>query len=215
MLQVPEDDHWLSSEECAVLAGLRFPKRKNDWRLGRWTAKQAIRAYRSKEDISLPSLQICAAEDGAPEAYYNGEPAAVSISLSHSRDLSLCAVGSPGFGVGCDLEWIVPREENFAADYFTPGELAITLESPIPRELLETLIWSAKETSLKILRQGLSRDTRSISISPDISGQKSTWKLWTGHCLESSRIFYGWWRAAEGFVYTVASDQSTSAPEEL
>ena len=214
-LQVPANDDWLSGQEREVLAGFRFPKRKNDWRLGRWTAKQAVCAYRPTEYISLPSLQIRAAGDGAPEAFYNGEPAAVSISLSHSGDRSLCTVGLPGFGVGCDLEWIESREANFAADYFTPDELAITLESPIRRELLETLIWSAKETSLKILRKGLSRDTRSISISPDVAEQESAWMLWTGHCLESSRIFYGWWRISEGFVYTIASDRPTSAPEEL
>ncbi len=214
-LQVPANDDWLSDAELEVLAGLRFPKRRNDWRLGRWTAKQAICAHRSKEQISLSSLQIRAAKDGAPEAFYNGEPAAVSISLSHSRDRCLCAVGLPGGGVGCDLEWIEPREANFAADYFTPDELALTLKASVRRELLETLIWSAKETSLKILREGLSRDTRGIPIVPDLPGQEGSWSMWKGRCLESSLIFYGWWRTSEGFIYTVASDQPSSAPESL
>jgi 4'-phosphopantetheinyl transferase len=121
----------------------------------------------------------------------------------------------PGFGVGCDLEWIEPREANFAADYFTPEELAATLEAPAGRELLETLIWSAKETGLKILRQGLSRDTRSISISLNTPVQEGSWSMWNGRCLESSLVFYGWWRTSEGFVYTIASDRPTSAPESL
>jgi 4'-phosphopantetheinyl transferase len=213
--QLPDHDDWLSDEEREVLAGFRFPKRRNDWRLGRWTAKQTFRAYRSKERILLSSLQIRAANDGAPEAFYNGEPTAVSISLSHRRDRCLCAVGLPGFGVGCDLEWIEPREANFAADYFTPEELAATLEAPAGRELLETLIWSAKETGLKILRQGLSRDTRSISISLNTPVQEGSWSMWNGRCLESSLVFYGWWRTSEGFVYTIASDRPTSAPESL
>jgi 4'-phosphopantetheinyl transferase len=163
----------------------------------------------------LSSLQIRSAKDGAPEAFYNGEPAAISISLSHSGDRSLCAVGLPGLGVGCDLEWIEPREANFAADYFTPDELAIALEAPVRRELLENLIWSAKETSLKILREGLSRDTRGISISPDLPGQEGSWNMWKGRCLESSLIFYGWWRTCEGFVYTIASDHRASVPESI
>jgi 4'-phosphopantetheinyl transferase len=155
--------------------------------------------------ISLASLEIRAAGDGAPEAFYNGKPAAVSISISHSRDRSFCAAGPLGMGIGCDLEWVEPREENFAADYFTPEEISFVMQAPVKRELAETLIWSAKETTLKILRKGLSQDTRSVLIRPDLSGPDDAWRSWTGRCLESERIFNGWWRAADGFIHTIAS----------
>ena len=42
---VPAEDEWLSESERTVLAGLRFPKRRADWRLGRWTAKCAAAGY--------------------------------------------------------------------------------------------------------------------------------------------------------------------------
>ena len=38
-------DDWLSGDEAIVLRGLRFAKRRSDWRLGRWTAKCAVAAY--------------------------------------------------------------------------------------------------------------------------------------------------------------------------
>ena len=41
--EVPADDEWLTGAEHDVLAGLTMAKRRADWRLGRWTAKDAGR----------------------------------------------------------------------------------------------------------------------------------------------------------------------------
>jgi len=213
--QIPGHDDWLSESEQSVLAGFRFPKRRNDWRLGRWTAKQAIQACGAGTKFSLQSLEIRAAEDGAPEAFAEGQPAGFSISISHSRDRSLCAVVPGSASIGCDLEWIEPREENFAADYFTPEEVSIVLGRPQESALAVNLVWSAKEAVLKAIRKGLSRDTRSVLIRPDFGGAEDSWHAWTGLCLESSRLFHGWWRTTGGFIYTIASDQQTTPPQEL
>jgi 4'-phosphopantetheinyl transferase len=204
---VPGDDLWLSSEEQKINAKFRYLKRRNDWRLGRWTAKQAIVAYQGRSASSIPMLEIRSAKDGAPEAFQNSEPAPVSISISHSRDRGFCAVSSKSTLVGCDLEWIEPREENFERDYFTPEENSWVLRAPLEKMLSINLIWSAKEACLKVLRTGLSRDTRSICIHPDFREPESSWNSWTANCLESSRIFHGWWRSADGYVYTIAAEK--------
>jgi 4'-phosphopantetheinyl transferase len=213
--QIPQNDDWLSTEEKKISRGFRVPKRRNDWLLGRWTAKQAILACHKKAYPEISSLEIRAAQDGAPEPYYEGAPAPISISLSHSKDHALCAVALGGAAVGCDLEWIEPRERNFAEDYFTQEEMSFILKVPEKRELAETLIWSAKETVLKILRQGLTRDTRSICVQVDFAESGKFWNSWTGKCLESSRLFHGWWRAGEGFVYTIAASQPSVSPQLL
>jgi 4'-phosphopantetheinyl transferase len=215
-IQIPPNDDWLSAEERNISAGLQFPKRRNDWRLGRWTAKQAIRAYNQvKRDSALWSLEIRSAEDGSPEAFEKDEPAGMSISISHSRDRSLCVVAPPSLAVGCDLEFMEPREENFAEDYFTPEELSSILQAPVEKALRITLIWSAKESALKVLRKGLNRDTRSVVIRPEFNGPEESWNNWIGICLESFRIFYGWWRTCEGYVYTIGSDQPILVPQKL
>jgi 4'-phosphopantetheinyl transferase len=213
--QIPENDDWLSAEEKKISHGFHVPKRRNDWRLGRWTAKQAILACHGKTFPVLSSLEVRAAPDGAPEPYYNGAPVPVSVSLSHSQDRALCAVTPGDVAVGCDLEWMEPREDNFAGDYFTLEEMSLVLKVPEKRELAETLIWSAKEATLKILRQGLTRDTRSVQIRADFTKSGSTWSTWTGECLESSRVFHGWWRAADGFIYTIATISDSIAPQLL
>ena len=39
---LPSALSWLGEKEQEVLAGLRFEKRRQDWLLGRWTAKLAL-----------------------------------------------------------------------------------------------------------------------------------------------------------------------------
>ena len=69
LADVPPGSDWLTAKERAQLARLKVPKRRDDWRLGRWTAKQALHgAWRLVGMTSDPgALQILAAPDGAPE----------------------------------------------------------------------------------------------------------------------------------------------------
>ena len=67
---VPADNGWLSANEAARLNAMRFPKRRDDWRLGRWTAKNALALYflslkvRADPQI-LASLEIRQAPSGS------------------------------------------------------------------------------------------------------------------------------------------------------
>ena len=213
---VPEGEEWLSEAERRILAGKRFPKRRNDWRLGRWTAKRAVRAYLREKAPSMESLEIRAVVDGAPEAFRNDAPVDVSLSISHSNDRSLCVVGPSGIAIGCDLEQIETREPGLVLDYYTPDEMAFCDEAPeTEKDAVVNLIWSAKESALKVLREGLRRDTRSIRVCPDWPGAGAGWSAWTGFCMESPLVFRGWWRICEGYVYTLASDHATSSPKQL
>ena len=205
---VPESDGWLGDGEREVLAGLRFQKRRNDWRLGRWTAKQAIRAFlRLDPDADLTLFEIRAAADGAPEVFLRNEPAGVAISISHAGGRSFCAAGPSGTALGCDIEQLEPRGELLAADYFTPEEAAFVRKAdPKNKVLVTNLVWSAKESALKALREGLRRDTRDISVQPELSAEaerENCWNRWTGRCRQTSREFHGLWRADPRFVYTL------------
>jgi 4'-phosphopantetheinyl transferase len=214
-VDVPDGDDWLSVGERDTLKSMRFPKRRGDWRLGRWTAKQAICSY-LKEGQALSSLEIRAAADGAPEVFREGRPGAISISISHSGDRGFCVVGPLDFTIGCDLELVEEREDQFFEDYFTPGEWSFTRRArAAERPLAALLIWSAKETVLKIQREGLRRDTRTVSIQADFPAPEGSWRPWTGSCLDSGRVFNGWWRSGDGYVYTLASERRTGEPDPL
>ena len=91
---LPTGDHWLSPSEVARRNTMRFVKRRNDWRLGRWTAKSALALYLKvpADPQVLASIEIRAAPSGAPEVYFQNKPAAATISLSHRAGIGACAV---------------------------------------------------------------------------------------------------------------------------
>ncbi len=198
---VPPDDGWLGPWEREHAKTLRFPKRLQDWKLGRWTAKLAVGRYLA---AASESLEIRTSRDGAPEAYVAGEPAPVSLSISHSGGVALAAVGEPGLALGCDLELIDVRTVEFVLDYFTEAEASMALAAAPDRQpLLCTLVWSAKESALKSLREGLRRDTRSVSVSVAGPGDGRDWAPLSVSCPDLGRLFEGWWKAEMGFVLTL------------
>jgi 4'-phosphopantetheinyl transferase len=205
--------NWLSASERVRLATLRFPKRRTDWLLGRWTAKRAVaeRLKLSRNLQDLADVEIRAAADGAPEVFLAGQSAPVAISLSHREGFAVCAVAPEGTAVGCDLELIEPRDEVFVADYFSAEERDLVDLEKIPpaRSRLVTLIWSAKESALKALRAGLRLDTRCVVVVPG-DGTGLWHPLQVRH--DNDRVFNGWWQASNDMVRTVLTDPPVLAP---
>lgn len=212
---LPPGNNWLSSDEARQLDRLRFAKRRNDWRLGRWTAKRALAlclGIPEQPDV-LAKIQIHASPSGAPEVLLDAQlanqfaiqPAPCTISLSHSCGRAVCAVALSRATLGCDLEQIAPRSDAFVADYFTIEEQAAVAGSPpADRPRVSTLIWSAKESALKALHTGLRLDTRSLIVS---AGESSgDWHPLQVRKKEDDQIFVGWWQEAEGFVRTIVSN---------
>jgi len=216
LIDLPDEESWLSPHERLILAGMRFSKRRDDWRLGRWTAKRAIQASSpTSKSLHLSTIEIRAASDGAPEAYLKGRPASLSISLSHSHGLGLCVVGPEDIPVGCDLEFVEPRSLIFIEDYFTAEERDSVKDLDMDRRaLFATVIWSAKESVLKVLRAGLRRDTRDVVVYYRTT-EAEDWNPWTGTCANSGHGFYGWWRNWRGYIQTVAADRSIAPPHEF
>jgi 4'-phosphopantetheinyl transferase len=125
----------------------------------------------------------------------------------------MCAVSSSGVKLGCDLEVVEPRSEAFVADYFTPEEQALVARvSTVARPEIVALLWSAKESTLKALREGLRLDTRSVVVSllegrPDFSG----WSPLRVRCI-AGQNFQGWWRSEDGILQTLVADPTPSCP---
>lgn len=215
--EVPVGDVWLSPREISVLAGLHVPKRRSDWRLGRWTTKSVCQAYRPDTFPEMSKMDIIAAEDGGPDLYFSGGPRApVSISISHSNARGFSAVAPEGTSIGCDLELIEKKSLDFFEDYFTAEEISFCRRAPEDAYPISCyLIWSAKESCLKVLREGLRRDTRSIGIRASFPAAEGVWTEWTGLCSIMGKEFCGWWRKEDGFMYTVGSDEPNRIPVQL
>ncbi len=214
---LPADADWLSPGEVAVVSRFTVPKRERDWLLGRWTAKQALaaRADLRTRSSSLARLEIRAADDGAPEVFFDSQPLPLSLSISHSGGRALCAILEGG-NVGCDLEEIEARSELFVLDYFTPSEQALVHAWPeAQRPLYENLIWSAKESALKALRVGLKADTHTVEVDLPAYGIENGWRRLEVRRTIDGKIFAGWWRQEDGFVITLAAPPPHRVPERL
>jgi 4'-phosphopantetheinyl transferase len=212
-----DDLRWLSGAERQRLAGMRYTKRRVEFLLGRWTAKRALAASEGlpADMDGLAALEIMPAEDGAPLAHYHGQPLARRVSLTDRAGWAVCGVSPSLVEVGCDLELIEHRSQAFTADYFTPSERVITASaaSELDRQRLTNLIWSAKESALKVLRTGLRRDTRSVEVTLG-DGDGSEWTALSVVSVEGG-AFHGWWRQYGAFLLTVAAQEPLAAPVAL
>jgi 4'-phosphopantetheinyl transferase len=218
MHDVPESADWLSPAESARLATLRFPKRRTEVRLARWTAKQAVARALDLDDDggTLALIEIRAAPSGAPKVFFRGEHAPVAVSMTDRADWAVCVVGPCDLAVGCDLELVEDRTDAFVRDWFTPTEqdLVFGADPGEERHLLANLVWSAKESALKVLQTGLRRDTRSVEVDVVEVAGHARWARLVVRA-EEGNAFPGWWRRYGDFVLTFAADADRGPPMPL
>ncbi len=223
---VPAGDQWLGARELLRLGKMRFAKRRADWRLGRWTAKQALALrFGLPTDIhSLAQIEIQAAPSGAPEVSFLNHAADASISISHRDGSAICAVALAKICLGCDLELVEPRSDAFVTDYFKTDERKLIQQtSPADRPLMTTLLWSAKESALKATHEGLRLATGCMEVHPGeimrgesdvargdlcpaapFAPASDSWRPLHVRYTDS-QSFDGWWRYANQMVRTIVS----------
>jgi 4'-phosphopantetheinyl transferase len=234
---VPPHNDWLTVSEVACLNAMRIPKRRSDWRLGRWTTKLGLSLHLNLpvDAQSLASIEIRPAASGSPEAFIVGRPASAGISISHCDGTALCAIAPLRTALGCDLELVETRSEVFVSDYFTAEEQALVAQAMAAnRPWLVTLLWSAKESALKALHEGLRQDTRSVmvrlgddiilskkslepmteSVDHSLSQDRSTWRPLEVDST-GGEVFHGWWRQTGNRLRTLVSAPAPALPTML
>ncbi len=208
---------WLSADERETAAGLRFEKRRSDWRVGRWAAKHALAARLglAPQAAELARLEIRNDPEGAPSALRDGRPLPVPLSISHRDGAGLCALAPPGRAIGCDLEVVEPRDPAFVADYFGARERAGVAAAPeAGRVVRVALVWSAKEAALKALGTGLRRDTRELHVEPAPGEARRGWRRLAVEVAGDATLA-GWWRELGERLLTVVTRPAGQAPEAL
>lgn len=219
---VDPGDAWLTPAEAAIVGRFRVSKRAADWRLGRWVAKEAV--ARALDGAVAPhDIEVLAGSGGGPRARVLAPGAwpGVAVSLSHSAGVGFAVAaaddGDP-LRVGCDVEEVAPRSEEFVADYFTEEEADWIRsgggDALGDRHLRANLLWSAKESVLKAMGEGLRKDTRSVPV--EVGGPLGFTTAgvppagW--HPLRASTALGagvpGLWRVADGLVWTVVGWRS-------
>ena len=150
------------------------------------------------QDIGLSAaepLEISRGEGGKPRIAGGPE-----FSLSHSGEQVLCALSDEP--VGADLQQLRPYNPALARRFFTGAEAA-WLEEQRERDLAFSLLWSLKESYVKLLGSGIAGvhlDSFTVRVLSDgrarIDGSSA--KLWYAVC--------------DGYVMAICSD-AYAAPE--
>jgi len=202
---VPPVTNWLTKSEQSRLQRFRFEKRRNDWLLGRWAAKNAILHIEKLPVADIARIEIPSAPSGAPQAFLDGEALETGISLSHSHARALCVVSHDVLLPGCDIELVEMRRPAFVETFFTDSERQLVDDAePSARDTLVTMIWSAKESTLKALGTGLKVDTRSIEVTPTDDPVSAGWNT-VDVVTSSGEMFTCFWRLDGQFVLSVSA----------
>lgn len=202
--EVPLGDAWLGPSERAALAQLAIERRREDWRLGRYTAKLAISAWLGVES---GRVEVLAGPSGAPVGHLDGGPAEVELSISHRAGRALAVVASPGTPVGCDLELVEPRSSAFVEEWLAPSERALVRSARGDEQpFLANVLWSAKEASTKARGEGLRlavRDAEVVLGEPP-AGEEGWRPLRVDWGADQD---HGWFRREREWVMTVVGGE--------
>jgi 4'-phosphopantetheinyl transferase len=215
---LPEDRSWLGSSEARRVASLRYTKRRTDYLLTRWTTKETVARLLGLAGnmASFRRIEVHNQASGAPELYVDGRPVDLAISLTDRAGWAVCLLSSDLKNIGCDLELVEPRSPGFVSDYFTDDEqtFVAAASDETARQVAANLLWSAKESALKVLRTGLRRDTRSVDVRVWNEPEAGAWMPLTVRASDGV-ILPGWWRRFGSFLLTVAADRPTPPPVAL
>jgi 4'-phosphopantetheinyl transferase len=215
--QLPPVGEWLTPAERGRAEGLRYTKRRTDFLLGRWTLKVAVARVSGwpEDPATLARIEGRSAPDGAPELYIDGEPDPRGVSLSDRAGCAVCLLAARRVAVGCDLELVEPRSDAFVRDYLTEPESRWVAGAGAGRDAAANMMWSAKESALKVLRTGLRRDTRSVEVTAaDPMPPERAWSRFRVMTAEGG-VFQGWWRRTGAFLLTACWAGGGPAPAAL
>ncbi len=209
---LPADPSWLAPTEAQRVANLRYAKRRTEYLLRRLVAKHAVAATMGMptDPDALARIAVENAPSGAPYVLVDGTPSGLEISLSDRAGWAVCVVGASP--VGCDLELVEPRSPGFVRDFFTTAEVAY-VTAAADRDFAANLVWSAKESALKLAGSGLGRDTRDVTVTV----HKRELRSWSPLSVRVTGGLdqHGWWLRAGLFVLTVVTDVAGPPPVAL
>jgi 4'-phosphopantetheinyl transferase len=213
--ELPDGTSWLTPLEAGRAAGMRFTKRRREYTLRRFAGKRAVAAAVGlpTDPAQLSRIEVANRPSGAPYVVVDGAPLGLDVSLTDRAGWAVCVVGADLSRVGCDLEIVEPRSAGFVADFLTRPEQEHVAAAPDPHAAAN-LLWSAKESGLKVLRTGLRRDTRSVEVTLGEADAATGWGPMRVLSAEGV-LMPGWWRREGTFLLTIAADRPFPEPVAL
>jgi phosphopantetheinyl transferase len=142
----------LSAQEYEKYRLSLTQKKKDDFLLGRYSAKKALSQI--CEVSQLSDIDISNGVFGQPIVHYK-DLYNVQISVAHGDNISASIVFEESHPTAIDIELIDKSKIADIKPQFTKTELALFPDLNISEELFVFILWTAKESLSKILRTGL------------------------------------------------------------
>ena len=154
----------LSNNEKSELVHKSKQKRL-EWSLGRIAAKQAV-----TDDM----VSISYRESGAPFSL-RSDGTEMNVSISHSNLVSVAGAREANKKIGVDIEKIRSFKPQTISWFMSDREYRKHCRLPErERDIFATLVWSTKESYLKLLELGLRKHPQKIELDFDLNRDKWT-----------------------------------------
>ncbi|HEV8540772.1 MAG TPA: 4'-phosphopantetheinyl transferase superfamily protein [Verrucomicrobiae bacterium] len=165
-------DSFLGPAERAYLETLQFPLRRNHYLLGRYAAKQALRAC-----LKTPDILEVEVLKGVFEQPVVLTPLKVTaeISIAHSKGVGVAVACRAGHPIGIDVEWLDNGKAEFLASCLSAQEEKLVAQSAQSAPATRYLIWTIKEALSKALRCGLMTPFEILEISTLLGLSPKSW----------------------------------------
>ena len=157
-------EEFLSESEKKQLGNFQFPKKKQDFLLGRLAAKRALGAWLSEPD--LRRIEIRSGDHGEPLVRHpRAGPAEVTISHSHGFAVALAF--SAEHPMGLDLETIsaVSAATIISELGASAAEQAWLATAGVDDATACSVLWTAREALGKALKGGLKSPLGALSLT--------------------------------------------------
>lgn len=145
----------LSNKEKAELKKIAFEKRRREFVLGRKVAKQAISTLSAKNDLADISIEHGIFYQPIVKMGLNEN---IQISLSHCNKYIVAIAFNENFPCAIDIEAISPKNGDVIHSQLTEEEKYYLLKWSEKKDIIYTVLWTAKEAISKILKTGLTSE---------------------------------------------------------
>ncbi len=166
---------FLGPAEHAYLETLQFPVRRDSYLLGRYAAKQALRACLKRSDLT--GIEVVKGVFEQPVVLSTFK-ATAELSLAHSHGVAVAIACDAGHPIGVDLEFLGDDKAEFLKSYLTTAEENLIGQFDETASNGRYLLWTMKEALSKTLRCGLMTPLKVFEVS---SLSRSTGGNWLAY----------------------------------
>jgi phosphopantetheinyl transferase len=139
----------LSFDELNYYKRLKSDRRKKSFLIGRYTAKIAVSNFSNEKNLN--NISVVNGVFKQPIAIGNN----VEVTISHSGDLAITVAYSRELIIGIDVEKVDYKVCQISKDKIINNEVILVSAIDLPETEKFTMLWTIKESLMKVLKTGL------------------------------------------------------------